>query len=144
MRERSLAVLVCLALCGCSRSASAPKLEALPIKGKVTLDGQPLPGATVLFMTVNPPAAFPGTTKDDGTFALQGVAGRDAKCEGECKVTISRMVKPDGSPLAPGETPANTGAIEQIPPQYSQFDQTVLTKTVGPQGGDFEFNLTSK
>lgn len=139
-----IVVVACLAVYGCGKSAGPPKTQLLPVKGTVTLDGKPLAGADVVFVTGSPPLAFAGRTGDDGTYQLQGIAGRDAKCEGECKVTISRMVKPDGSPLAPGETPADTAAVEQLLPTYSQFDSTTLTESVGAGGGTFDFPLTSK
>ena len=136
--------VICLAICGCGRSAAVPKIQTLPVKGTVTLDGKPLSGANVLFMTFDPPAAFVGTTKDDGMYELQGPEARAASLKGACRVTVSRMLKPDGSPLAPGELPAIVHAIEQLPPKYSQLATTELTATVDPAGGTFDFPLASK
>jgi len=138
------AALVLAAVCGCSRSSGPPKVQAMPVKGTVTLDGKPLAGADVVFSVADPPAVFAGRTKDDGGYELHGLAGRESALKGACKVTISRLVKPDGSPLAPDEAPANASATEQLPPRYSQFGATKLSATVGAEGGTFDFPLTTK
>ncbi len=145
MKTWHAAAILCLATCGCGKAgASAPQLQELPVNGTVTLDGKPLAGAEIVFMTGEPPAAFAGKTKDDGAYRLQTVAGREATCQGACKVTISRLVKPDGSPLGPEETPADAGAVEQLPAKYSRFDQTTLSATVAAGGTTVDFALTSR
>lgn len=143
MKSWRFGFFVCLAICGCGRSATVPKIETLPVKGTVTLDGKPLAGATVIFMTVDTPAAFVGTTKDDGTYELLGPEGRATSLKGRCQVTVSRMVKPDGSPLAPGELPAIVGAVEQLPAKYSRLEATTLGANVAAAGGTFDFPLTA-
>jgi hypothetical protein len=144
MKPWRVAAIIGLAICGCGRASSAPKIQTLPIKGTVTLDGKPLPGANVVFMAADPPVAFVGTTKGDGTYELQGAEGRAGNIQGDYKVTISRMVKPDGSELAPGEMPAIVGAVEKLPPKYSRLNSTILTKPVPAEGGTFDFALESK
>ncbi|HVX13797.1 MAG TPA: hypothetical protein VHC22_21625 [Pirellulales bacterium] len=145
MRRLALAMFACMATCGCGRAtAGPPKLQTMPIKGTITLDGQPLAGADVTFIVGALPDTFAGRTKDDGTYELQGLSGREANLNGACKVTVSRLAKRDGSPLGPDETPADAGAVEQLPPKYSRYDATTLTATVAPTGGTFDFALTSR
>ncbi len=139
-----ISAIVCLTLCGCGRSAAAPKVQTIPVKGTVTLDDKPLAGANVVFMLSNPPAAFVGTTQDDGTYELQGRQDLVESFKGDCKVTVSRMVKPDGSVLAPGELPAMVQATEELPAQYSRLESTTLSATLAPEGGTFDFKLTGK
>lgn len=139
-----IAAVVCLAFCGCGRKAPVVEVETLPVTGKVTLDDKPLAGAAVVFLIDNPPATFFATTEADGTYALRGRKELVEKLQGTCKVTISRMVKPDGSPLAEGEMPADVQAVEQLPARYSMLDATELTADVTPAGGTFDFPLTSK
>jgi len=137
--------IFCLLLSGCGRSGpGAPKLLDMPIKGVVTLDGKPLAGADIVFMAGNPPAVLAGKTKDDGAYQLQAAASSPPKVEGPCKVTISRLVKPDGSPLAENETPADTGAREQLPGKYSRFDQTTLSAAITAAEATIDFPLTSQ
>jgi hypothetical protein len=137
--------LACLAVCGCGRSsAKAPQIQTMPVKGTVTLDGKPLAGADVTFIAGAPPTTFAGRTKEDGTYELQGLAGRETSLSGSCKVTVSRLVKRDGLPLAADETPADAAAVEQLPPKYSRYDATTLTANVVSSGGAFDFALTSR
>ena len=144
MKAWRVGAIVCLTLSGCGRSAPAPKIVTLPVKGTITLDGKPLAGANVVFMAFDPPAAFVGTTKEDGAYELQGPEGRAANFQGNCKVTVSRMVKPDGSRLAEGELPAMVQAVEELPPKYSRLETTTLAQTITPAGGTFDFQLTTK
>lgn len=143
MNFRATAALACLVVCGCGSSSAPPQAEDLPIRGTVTLDGKPLGGAQVVFMSADPPAAFAGTTKEDGSYQLQGLAGK-AKCKGFCRVTISRMLRPDGTPPPAGEPPATSGAMESLPPKYSMANLTELTRDVPEAGGTFNFDLKSK
>ncbi|HUY89061.1 MAG TPA: hypothetical protein VMV10_10030 [Pirellulales bacterium] len=145
MRNSFTAAVVCLAICGCGKGGPGrPKLSDLPIKGVVTLDGKPLAGADVVFMGGEPPAVLAGKTKDDGSYQLQTAAGGEANVPGNCKVTISRLVKPDGSPLAADETPADAGAVEQLPGKYSRFDRTTLTATLTSAEATIDFPLTTQ
>jgi hypothetical protein len=107
------------------------------------LDGKPLGGADVVFMAADPPASFAGTTKEDGSYQLQGLGGK-AKCKGFCRVTISRMLKPDGTPPSAGEPPATSGAMESLLPKYSMTNSTELKADVPEAGGTFNFDLKSK
>jgi hypothetical protein len=139
-----VSLVVCLALCGCGRSTPVAEIDTLPVKGKVTLDGEPLAGAAVIFVVGEPPSTFFATTQADGAYALQGRKELAEKLQGTCKVTVSRMVKPDGSPLAEGEMPAMVQAVEQLPERYSMLHATELQADVTPAGGTYNFELTSK
>lgn len=139
-----VALIACLALCGCGRSANVAEVQSLPVTGKVTLDGKPLAGAIVVFRAPDPPAAFSGMTEENGKYALQGRKDMAENLKGSCKVTISRMVKPDGSLLAEDEMPAMVQATEELPAKYSMLDATELSaEGLTPEGGTFDFELTS-
>jgi hypothetical protein len=149
---------------GCAGSqVEAPDLpDAVPVSGVVTLDGQPLEHATVTFAPkkTEGSAASVGTTDAAGKFELYVVRpGVDPNnplkgaIPGEYTVTVSLLVKPDGTPVPapkigsnePPPPPANMGAMESIPQRYSFPGQSQLTATVGPQGGsDFKFDVQSK
>ena len=138
------AVIICLAACGCSRSAGPPQVQAVPITGTVKLDGKPVAGADVTFVSQNPPAAFAGRTNDAGVYELQGIKGRNTNLQAKYRVTVSRLVKPDATPLGPDEAPMNVGAAEQMPEKYARSDLTTLSANVGATGGTFDFDLRSK
>ena len=138
-----IAVALCVLLCGCSKPKKPPQVQALPVTGTVTLDDAPLAGAMVVFMMADPPLAFSGKTKDDGSYQLEGLVGSEA-CKGPCKVTITRKLKPDGSPVTPDEPPAISHAVETLPLKYTMLQSTPLSADVPEGGGKFDFPLKSK
>lgn len=122
--------------------------KAVPVTGTITLDGKPLDNARVTFY---PTAAAQGdgssgTTDSTGKYELQSVFGSEVvvgAAPGKYKVVVSRMVRPDGTPMPPDsqEPPIMSGAREGIALQYSGFSTTVLTANVASTGGTFDFAL---
>jgi hypothetical protein len=122
--------------------------DPVPVSGTVTFGDQPLPDATVTFSptdsTVGQGAA--GITDSSGKFILQtSVEGGKTKpgaIPGNYRVTISRMVRPDGSVWKPNpkEGPMSGGAArEELPEEYS-FKST-LTAEVSKDKGVIDFKL---
>lgn len=144
MKSFWIAALLLPIAWGCQKSGGAPRLTTVPVTGTVTLDGQPLADADVTFIASESSAMFAGRTGANGVYQLQALAGREGALKGDCKVTISRMVTPDGSPVAADVPPANVAASEQLLPKYSRFDLTTLSATVNAEGGTFDFPLASK
>lgn len=143
--ELQLAAVVGAALCGCNKTTTAvTAAKTLPVTGKITLDGKPLAGADVVFTIPDPLTTFFDTTKDDGAYQLQAIEGRNESLKGRAKVTVSRMVLPNGSPWLKDQPPALVGAIEQLPPKYSMLNSTELAADLVPEGGTFDFDLKSK
>jgi|GEM_PF-3697119 len=64
----------------------------------------------------------------------------------EYTVVINRYIKSDGTPVSldGGEPPANLGAVESLPPKFSNFSESVLLANVSEVGGDFKFELTNR
>jgi hypothetical protein len=129
-----------LLLAGCGRS-NAPKLTELPVTGKVSLEGQPVAGATVIFQSDLTLATFAAVTAPDGTYRLQSADQRAGECQGPCHVSISRFLKADGSPLGEGEVPFVVGAVESLPRATSTLETTTLTADIPAGGGNFDFDL---
>jgi hypothetical protein len=144
MMSWRIALIICLAACGCNKSPGPPRVQSVPINGTVKLDGKPIAGVDVLFLSQSPPAAFSGRTNDAGVYELQGIKGDNTDLQGMYKVTISRMAKPDGTPLGPDEAPMKVGAVEQLPAKYARSDLTTLSANVPASGGTFDFELASK
>lgn len=145
-----LVLLVCSigALTGCGSASAGSKAESLaPVKGCVTLDNKPLEGAMVLFspQSSNMGDGAVGITDANGNYEATagGVTGAPL---GSYKVIVSRLIDPTGKAvIATLETPpANLGAIESMPPKYSDHTVTALKCTVGADGGTFDFKLTSR
>jgi hypothetical protein len=141
-------LFVCL-VAGCEqdvREAPEDKADLVPVGGKVTMDGQPLANATVMFAPVGEKAdlAYYGITDLSGTFSLLSPTQRPGAAPGAYTVVISKYARPDGTPFPPdaGSDVLGTG-VEHVPARYSNPQQTELRATV-PAGGkeDFEFPLT--
>lgn len=128
---------------GCSRPGSV-NLADLPVTGKVTLDGQPVAGATVTFQSKITLATFMAFTAEDGAYHLQTAENRAAECKGPCRVSVSRFLKSDGSPLGPDEVPFLVGAAESLPRKTSALESTTLTAEVPDDGGTFDFALAKE
>jgi hypothetical protein len=117
-----------------------------PVSGTITLDGQPLAAAGIMFLPR-------GETRGTGAFAMTDEAGKyslktdhggPGAPEGEYAVTISKVVKRDGTPYVPKPDVAEAGERETLPATYSDSMKTVLTAKV-PKGGDvINFGLKAK
>lgn len=138
-----------LAVSGCG--PSGPKLpDLVPVSGTVTYDGKPLDNATVTFSPMEGGQAgfgASGFTDSSGKYTLETAAG-DGKTKlgavpGKYGVTISRMVKPDGSVWKPDPKdpsgPMTYGAREELPSEYSM--QPRLTAEVANDKAVHDFKL---
>jgi hypothetical protein len=137
-----------LFLAGCGGGGDSLKVPPLhPVSGTVKLDGKPLPGASVTFLPVGESKVqvASGVTDDAGHFTVAYVNGEPGAAEGEYKVLISKMMLPDGKPLAPGMMAATAGARDIIPMKYKNPDD-LINKIMVSAGGksDLVFELKSK
>jgi hypothetical protein len=138
-RELIWTVFVMLAVLveGCGRGG----LNLAEVDGVVTLDGEALPHATVQFhpQVRGTEGARPSlaATNSNGEYKLQYSITRSGVLPGRHKVTISTFSTPDedaNGNLIPG-TP------ETVPDAYNT--RSTLTADVPPEGGTFDFELTS-
>jgi len=116
---------------GCGESHDVGK-----VTGTVTLDSEPLSGATVTFKPVTPGAPSIGQTNGEGVYELQytrDVAGAEI---GEHTVTIS--TKRQGDPDA---EPPIAKRPEQVPAKYNK--RTELKATVSGGQNRLDFPLKS-
>lgn len=129
-----------LVLSGCGSGDDA---KLYPVRGKVTLDGVAIEGATVTFVPTDstPGAEATGRTTSDGSFELTS-RSRKGAAAGTYKVIISRWLQRDGSPLPPGVAPIDSDASETLHPSYSDPDRTVLTAIVAEGSGPLDFPLS--
>jgi hypothetical protein len=137
---------------GCSSdSAKTPVWpDPVPVSGTVTYGDQPLADAMVTFSPTGTTAGqgAAGLTDNSGKYVLQAPwtdgKTRPGAIPGTYKVSISRMVKADGSvwkpdPKSPDAGPMSIGAREEMPEQYSF--QSKLTADVSKDNGVFDFKL---
>lgn len=134
-----------LAMAGCGRKESGVKVpeELAAVTGVVTMDGQPLAGAAVLF-TPGPDThgqgAF-GVTDADGKYELTHYSNKKGIPPGRYMVVISKYTLADGSPIPEGQTAADANASESIPAAYSDANNTQLSAEVPSGGKTFDFEL---
>ena len=152
--------LLCAMILTTAGCGGLPK--PIKVKGIVTLDGKPVPGATVTFTPVDEGRVASGRTDDDGSFRLTTFATDDGALPGTYKVVVmvqdaddklvgrspgtfteeekreSRMtMTPKGKKMAALKKPRST-----LPKIYSDVKQTPLQQVV-PPSGDIELALRS-
>jgi hypothetical protein len=136
------------------------------VKGRVTLDGQPVPGATIQFVSIGPechPAV--GHTDGEGNFDLSSYKEHDGAWRGEYKVLVAKKevikdapppqpTNPDAPPTPQSKMPAQAMAKsfggskygkprrDLLPPIYGDPSATPLRMIV-PTDGDVELDLRS-
>jgi hypothetical protein len=130
IHELSFLLVIAFSATACSRTPA----NVAQVKGKVTLGGQPLPDATVMFTpTAATGSPSAGRTNAAGEYEL--VYTREVKGaeKGEHSVTISTYAAATDDPPAP-ETP------EKVPFVYREGDKK-LTATVNPGSNEINFDL---
>jgi len=148
MKRRTYAagslLLVLIAGCAASEAVEAP--ESHFVTGRVTMDGEPLKGAIVKFVPTGSTRGDEcmGQTDDTGLYTVKQFRGHEGAQSGKFLVVIEHHVKPDGSPMLPGEAPRDVGAIQILPPKYSSLSATTLKADVPEGGGEFSFELSGK
>jgi len=131
-----------------SVGCSGDSLSTVPATGIVTLDGNPVAGAGVMFIPVQegPPAS--AVTDAEGKFTLE-TAGQPGAVPGQHRVTVTLQkttgVTVNEEGLEAG--PAGQGQIKiewVVPEKYSRPDTSELTAEVKSGGGPIELVLKSK
>jgi hypothetical protein len=118
----------CLAGCGGPEHPDVGR-----VSGVVTLDGQPLAEATVMFQPTQGRASI-ATTDSAGKYSLTYLDGVPGAILGAHTVIIRTEI--------PGEDGQPPIAKEKLPKRY--HDQTELTADVKPGSNTFDFPLTSQ
>ena len=114
-------------LAGCPKGGSS--LGTVPVRGRVTLDGAPLPGATVTFSPKSPEGrTAAGMTNENGEFILTTIRAGDGAVPGEYGVAITKPVA-----TGPVEDPRVRGGA-LTPEQMAQIREQAKAKA-GAEGG---------
>jgi len=144
-------VLVTIFCFGCQGS-SLPGL--VPASGVVTLDGNPIDGATIVFVPrdFNTQRNAYALTGASGSFRMTTLKDNDGVLPGTYIVTVTKHEKSGTIIVIPGEFDQETGApltfepsVNRLPAVYENEASTPLEITV-PKGGTktATFELTSK
>ena len=142
--------LTLLIASGCgSAGADYSLVELHKVGGKVTLDGQPLVGAVVMFETPDRQFSY-GLTDSGGRYTLQIDSEKAGVTPGQKTVRISTtksipgLNSPEGK--EGGEAPSEGGAVpaekpvERVPAKYN-VDSTLSVNVTA--SAEFNFDLTS-
>lgn len=109
---------------GCS-GTDAPAPEVLvPVAGTVTMDGKPAAGISLFFFPSDssPTRGGSGKTDEHGGFEIiHNVKNEPGIPAGAYTVIYSKFALPDGSPVPEGKMPADVGAIQSLPPLWSDM-----------------------
>lgn len=107
------------------------------------MDGSPLANATIELIplgTTEGVGAF-GNSDENGVFYLTTKQGKDDIPPGEYKVTVSRLLNPDGSLPDPNVPPIESQAKETMPAHYLDPEKTRLRLTITPEKKQYEIAL---
>ncbi len=122
-------ILFCLLMGGCGSDNDLAR-----VKGKVTLNGEPLEGATVKFQPTAPGgSSSSGVTDADGRYELMYTFNTPGAMPGEHAVSIGTagtFIDDEGCEVE---------REERVPAKYNS--QTKLKRTVQPGRNTFDFEL---
>ena len=143
----SLSLLFIVTMIGCSDG----RLKTEPVRGVVTLDGEPLAEATVSFHPKESGQGAAGfaRTNEKGEYLLQTIQGNpDAgTLPGEYAVTIAKYIGvPTGRKLTNdyGEVSDELNNVLVFPERYVHPDKTPFSATVVKGKNQFDFDVQSK
>lgn len=124
-------------LCGCG--SGRYDFETVPIEGTVTLNGEPLPHALVIFQPDEGRLAS-GYTNEEGNYSLVYLEGKQGVLPGKHKVMITTELKPDPDSNDPE---IRAGRPELVPIEYHRQSRLEVEVSPGDQSPiDFELEGT--
>ncbi|MCM2375123.1 carboxypeptidase-like regulatory domain-containing protein [Aporhodopirellula aestuarii] len=137
--RQMLAVLSLFASCLLGCSSSQP---LLPVTGRVTADGQPFAGATIVFDGAEPNVYASAVTGSDGNYSLEQDDGGAGTPSGKYIVRIFKLVSREGDVLQ--EQVMDEDAMEEelasiVPSKFNT--QTTLSAEVTLENDRFDFEV---
>ena len=126
-------IVAAAALAGCSGS------ERLPVAGRVTLDGEPLPSGSITFASESGDVTVRVNLEADGSYTAGTHEGRGLP-PGRYLVSISPTMVGSGETPLVGDAVENTQA-PPIPVRYHRAETSGLTADVSGEGGPFDYDL---
>lgn len=121
--------------------------QSVPMTGKITLDGEPLAEATVVFTPTKAGGTTAmGVTDEGGNYELFISASNVRQAgavPGDYKVQVSTLLPPPkaGDKVDPVGTAVRQ---EKVPQKYTRLESTPLKAKVENDGGSQDFELKSK
>jgi hypothetical protein len=136
-----LVPLFCVTGCG-PDDDNLPK--TVSASGTVTLDGQPVDGAQVVFIDDTSTKSADAMTDAKGKFTLNAFREKKGAQPGSYKVQVSKTIEQKlGTKNADGGDASKW--IFGVPPHYSSFLKSGLTATIPEEGtSELKIELSSK
>ena len=131
-----------VAFAGCGSKGPA----IVPVSGTVTLDGNPVANAAVMFAPTSGGRPAEGTTGTDGKFQLTTEKPADGAMEGEYEVTVTG-VRTVGAVVNPDGTSGDPTQVREewfLPKKYARRDTSGLRQTVTKGMPPVELKLSTK
>ena len=153
----AFSVILGAAIVGCGGGVETP--ETVPVSGTVMYNGNPVPGATVSFMSDAAPRAATGITDSEGKFQLSTFGANDGAIPGEHKVTVTKIEGEQAASTSPNTAMMNDpsamanayqqqaqgagaqGPKSALPEKYASLSSTPLTETVKEGQGPIVLHL---
>ena len=136
-RASALAALLTLSTLGCG-SGGEPKSETVPVKGKVSYNGQRVPKGTITFQSDSGQPAT-GEIQPDGTFSLGTFVPGDGTVPGHQKMMI--IADTSDPTKIPGSSPGYVAPKDLVPTKPNTFDTSGQEATVSKDKPSYDFNL---
>lgn len=134
MYRISFSLVLLVTLIGCGGDSDLPDLGS--VTGTVTLDGKPLPNATVEFTPVDGGRPSVAVTEDDGEYELEYTPGNFGATPGSYQVTITTATTTTDKQGNDVDVP------ETLPAKYNV--NTTLKEEVKAGSNEIDFKLDSK
>ena len=141
-------VILCLLMAGCNREKGLQGL--VPVKGKITLDGEPIADASITLSpnSTGDEARSCGATSDkDGNFTLQTLRANDGAFPGEYTISVRKMV-PDKTYTDEEYAEANAKGVSlkinaqnTLPRKYENAATSGLKATIAKGMAPLEIKL---
>ncbi|HEY0982199.1 MULTISPECIES: carboxypeptidase-like regulatory domain-containing protein [unclassified Schlesneria] len=138
--------LLLMGMVGCLGGASGPQEQLVPVEGTVTFDGKPYERLMVTFMPAagNSARQGVGVTDAEGQFVMHNYQNKKGLPAGNYTVVFSLWLTPDGNVPPEDEPPANSRAVQAIPPSWNDVSKAGAPNKVivGKEGKtDLVFNI---
>lgn len=133
-----LLLLASITFLGCGTGESVT-----PVTGTVTVDGQPLDGASISFLPeAGTKAGVGGSAKSDssGKYSVKTAKGSDGLPPGKYTITVTKSELKDPS-LAEGGGVTEADLIHYVPKKYNSPETSGLSTTVDTSPHTFDIKL---
>jgi hypothetical protein len=137
--KRVLALCLCTTLAGISGGCATedPHPPTVPVEGKVTYEGKPLPKGTVTFQPDGGRPAV-GEIQPDGTYRLSTFGDKDGAIAGTHKVMI---ISNTGDSSKMPSTPGYVTPKDLIPKKFGDLRTSGLEVSVSKDKKSYDFDL---